>query len=154
MTAIPFALADLKPVRPIQGWEEFWRDGQGFLRTATTAHAGGRRVFTPAILYNIIAMAIEKFVMAALMRYGALPYNHTMKDLVEAMEETFPGAVGDIRERLIGLDRYQEICALDTFAIVAPAREEIPAMLDLGARMQELATERIRSCLANNEHAT
>ena len=144
-----FSLADLKPVRPIQGWEEFWRDGQDFLRTAAAAHAGGRRVFTPEILYNIIAMAIEKFVMAALMQHGTLPYNHTMKDLVEAMEETFPGAIGDIRERLIRLDSYQEICALDTFAIIAPVWEEIPAMLELGARMRELVWERLR-CSSGN----
>jgi hypothetical protein len=147
-----FALTDLKPIRPIQGWEEFWRDGQGFLRTATAAHRGRKSVFTPEILYNIIAMAIEKFVMAALMSYGALPYNHTMKDLVNAMEETFPGAVNDIRERLIELDHYQEICALDAFAVIAPAREEIPAMLELGSRMQELVMERIRSCSKKNEH--
>lgn len=32
------------------------------------------RAFTPEIICNLIAMAIEKFVMAVLMRHGALPY--------------------------------------------------------------------------------
>ena len=101
--------------RSIEGWEDFLHEGEAYLKTAGGAQAKGRQAFTPEILYNIIAMAIEKFVMAALMKYGALPYNHTMGDLVEAMEETFPGALGEIKDKLLALDRYQEICDVDAF---------------------------------------
>ena len=83
-------------------------------------------------------MAIEKFVMAALMRHGTLPYNHTMADLVESMEETFPGAIADIREGLLRLDSYQDICDPYEFTIVEIAMDEIPAMLDLAEKLQQL----------------
>ena len=75
-------------------------------------------------------MAIEKFVMAALMRHGTMPYNHTMIDLVEAMEQTFPGAIADIRQGLLRLDSYQDICDPYDFTITEPDRDEIAAMLD------------------------
>lgn len=87
-------LIPLAEIEPIRGWEEFLQDGKGFLSTALAGYQKRQQVFTAEILYNIIAMAVEKFVMAALMRHGALPYNHTMADLVEAMETTFPGKWG------------------------------------------------------------
>ena len=138
-----FTLSNLKPAQPISGWEDFLRDGSGYFNTAVGALTKHREVFTPPILYNLIAMSIEKFVMAALMRYGAMPYNHTMADLAEAMEETFPGSVADIRDELLRLDRYQEICDLEGFTISPPGMEKIPAMLDLAGRVKNLVTKRI-----------
>ena len=108
------------------------------MRTATSAYYNGNKTFTPDILYNLVAMAIEKFVMAALMRNGTMPYNHTMADLVEAIEETFPHAIDDIREGLLKLDSYQDICDPYDFTIVTPAMEEIPVMLGLAKRLQQL----------------
>lgn len=147
MEPIPnFTLANLKTVRPIDGWERFLSDGRAFLKTAAAAHGGRRKAFTPEILYNIIAMAIEKFVMAALMRQGTMPYNHTMADLVEAMEETFPGVMDEVRERLLHLGTYQDICDLDGFRITPPDMDEIPAMLALAHEMQALVNHGIISC--------
>jgi len=132
------ALKSLASIQPIQGWEDFLSDGRGYLRTATGAFYNDKRVFTPEILYNLVAMAIEKFVMAALMRHGTMPYNHTMADLVEAMEATFPHAIDEIRDGLLNLDTYQDICDPYDFRIVAPAVEEIPAMLGLAQKLRLL----------------
>ncbi len=138
-----FLLSDLKKSQPISGWEDFWGEGKAFLKTASAAYAQQKKAFTTVILYNIIAMAIEKFVMTALMCEGKLPYNHTMKDLVEAMDEAFPGAMPDIREGLLQLDQYQEICDLDTFNIAGPAMAEISLMLDLAGRLQDLVEQQL-----------
>ncbi|HEB49790.1 MAG TPA: hypothetical protein ENI89_04195 [Desulfobulbus sp.] len=129
---------DIRPMPEISGWEEFLEQGEGYLKTATRGYAGRRKIFTPEILYNLIAMAIEKFVMAALMRQGSLPCNHTMADLVEAMEALFPDLIAEFREDLLALDRYQEICALDTFHIRPPSMDEIPAMLDLARHLRNI----------------
>ncbi|OGQ98173.1 MAG: hypothetical protein A2505_11295 [Deltaproteobacteria bacterium RIFOXYD12_FULL_55_16] len=138
-----FLLSDLKKAQPISGWEDFWSDGTAFLKTASSAYAQRKNAFTTVILYNIIAMAMEKFVMTSLMCEGKLPYNHTMKDLVEAMDEAFPGAISDLREGLLNLDQYQEICDIDMFKISGPAMEEIPAMLDLASRLRELVEKQL-----------
>ncbi len=124
----------------IDGWEDYLKDGEGFLRTAVGAHEKQKKVFTSEILYNIIAMAIEKFVMAALMRHGALPYNHTMRDLVEAMDRTFPSAIDELREGLLKMDGYQEICDLDGFRISPPGMDKIPGMLNIAQKLQSLVT--------------
>jgi hypothetical protein len=132
--------ADIKAEpEAIQGWEEYLHDGDAFLRTGLSAYEKKKKAFTPEILYNIVAMAIEKLVMAALMQQGALPYNHTMRDLVEAMEEVFPKEIAEIKEGLLDLDKYQNICDVDTYTIIIPNEEEIPKMLALTVKMQKLA---------------
>jgi hypothetical protein len=78
-----------------------------------------------------------------LMCQGKMPNNHTMKDLVEAMDEAFPGAMSGIREGLLNLDQYQEICDVDTFNITGPAMEEIPVMLDLASRLRDLVEQQL-----------
>ena len=134
---------DIKAVEPIEGWKSFFDEGSAFLKTGIGAYQKNKKAFTPEILYNIVAMAIGKFVMAALMKHGALPYNHTITDLVESLDEVFPGMINEIREQLLDLDRYQEICDIDAFSISPPESDEIPGMLDLGMRMQQLARIRI-----------
>lgn len=130
-------------ITPIQGWEKFLEHGNGYLRAATGAYCNGNTRFTAGILYNIIAMAIEKFVMAALMRHGTMPYNHTMIDLVGAMEQTFPGAIADIRQGMLQLDTYQDICDPYDFTITEPGRDEIPAMLNLAGKLQQLVRDNL-----------
>ncbi|RWX49475.1 hypothetical protein VT98_10451 [Candidatus Electrothrix communis] len=88
-------------------------------------------------------MAVEKFIMAALMRHGALPYNHTMADLVEAMETTFPGKMTAIGAGLLEMDKYQEICDLDGFKISPPGMEKISGMLGLADKIQTLVIEEL-----------
>ncbi len=133
----------LQSLQPVSGWKEFFRHGEGYLNTALAAHRKGVRAFTPEVLYNLAAMAIEKFVMAALMRHGELPYNHTMADLVEAMERVFPGKIADIGERLLKMDEYQDICDLDGFKIVPPKMEEIPAMLEIAKKLRGLVKKQL-----------
>lgn len=123
-------------IRPVRGWEDFLGDGQKYLQTARAAYAGRKSAFTPPILYNIIAMAVEKFAMAALMRRGTMPYHHAMAGLVAAMEEHFGEAIGDIREDLLSLDRYQEICDPDEWTVSPPDMTDIPGMLALAGRLR------------------
>ncbi|HHB76334.1 MAG TPA: hypothetical protein ENK84_07300 [Desulfobulbus sp.] len=134
---------DLQPMQEIAGWEEFFQDGEAYLKTAAGAHKRRKEIFTAEILYNLVAMAIEKFVMAALMRHGAMPYNHTMVDLVEAMEQNFPDAMKELREPLLELDKYQEICDLDTYTIKPPTMGEIPSMLGLAEQLKSLVVREL-----------
>jgi len=143
MESVNSQLVDLPAIQAIDGWQEFMEDGDGFLKTAVMAQKKKKKTFTPEIMYNLIAMGIEKFVMAALMRHGAMPYNHTMRDLVEAIDQTFPGDLDEIRDGLLSFDQYQDICDLNGFRITPPESEEIPAMLTLGSKMQEFARDKL-----------
>lgn len=125
--------------KSIEGWEDFLRDGTGFLGTAQGAYGKSVKAFTTEILYNVIAMAIEKFVMAALMYRGAMPYNHTMGDLVEAMEGVFCAEIVELKGGLLKMDTFQEICDVDHYKIIPPERGDITWMLVLAEKMKDLA---------------
>lgn len=120
----------------IKGWEEYLKEGKQFLKAASNGFDTRKEVFTAEILYNMIAMSIEKFIMGALMASGNLPYNHTMYDLVEAMESHLPGALEGIKAKLLALDAFQDICDLENYKIAPPMMEEIPAILDLAHELQ------------------
>lgn len=121
----------------IDDWQQYDLHGRQFLDLAERAHHRDNSLFTAEILYNLIAMAIEKLVMARLMAIGRLPYNHTMHDLVAALEEWLPETVRGIGEALRNLDSYQEICDPYGSTCRAPSREEIGAMLTLARRLEE-----------------
>ena len=142
-SGITTSFTPLSSIVPIQGWRDFLEDGRAYLKTADAAYAGRREIFSASILYNIIAMAIEKFVMAVLMRHGTMPCNHTMTDLAHAVEEVFPGALGEMRENLPRLDAYQEICDPYDINVADPDMLEIPGMLELAARVRQLVDDMV-----------
>ncbi len=88
-------LADIRP-RAIDDWPRYREEGEQLLQLAERAHGRHMKAFTTTILYNLVAMATEKLVMAALMRCGQLPDNHT---LPSAGRTERPADPGKIRQR-------------------------------------------------------
>ena len=121
----------------IDNWQEYRRDGEQFLNTATRAFQQGNSRFTPEILFNLVAMAIEKLVMAFLMRRGDLAENHTMGDLFHALERHV-GQHPELAEKFAYLDSFQEICDLDTYRRQAPTQEETAVIVAIGEDVRRL----------------
>jgi len=119
----------------ITDWREYLKDGKLYLQTALGAAERRSDVFTPEILYNIVAMSIEKLIMGFLMSRGDLAENHTMGDLLRALEKH--AEVPAILSRdLLYLDSFQEICDLDTYNRRPPTQEETIRILAIGREME------------------
>lgn len=121
----------MQPLVQIDDWRRYLRDGEQFMHTAEEAARKRPEVFSPEILYNLVAMAIEKYLMAYLMYHGDLAENHTMADLLRAIER-HAGLQPELGERLLRLDRYQEICDMDSYQRRSPSTEEVPDILATG----------------------
>jgi hypothetical protein len=115
----------------IDNWRDYRRDGEQFLHTATEAHNKKRKAFSTDTLYNVTCMAIEKLIMAFLMKNGDLAENHTMADLLRALQLHL-GDIPDLAEKLMYLDTFQEICSLDEYIIHIPTEEDVVKMLAIG----------------------
>lgn len=135
MHPVLVGFADIRP-QAIEDWGQYRLEGEQFLDLAEGAFTKKKEAFTTEILYNLIAMGIEKLVMGALMAIGRLPYNHTMHDLVAALEEWLPETIRGMEDAVRLLDSYQEICDPYTVTIKIPTREEIETMLDLARRLE------------------
>ena len=116
-------------------WQEFMTEGDAYLKTAT---GGAKRpgIFTPEILYNLLAMAIEKHFMAALVFKGTLADNHTFTDLINSAKDICPLSEA-VAEELLALEVYQNICPVfdgynrDPFPV-----EKVAGMIDVANLVQ------------------
>ena len=68
-----------KPVEPETNWSIWLREAHQYLK----AGKNEKKRFDNSILYNLLAMSLEKFVMAILGYNLMLPVNHKFTDLVE-----------------------------------------------------------------------
>ena len=121
----------------IDNWRDYRRDGEQFLKTAIEAHNKRKKAFSTDTLYNVTCMAIEKLIMAFLMKNGDLAENHTMADLLRALQLHL-GDIPDLAEKLMYLDTFQEICSLDNFIINIPSEEDVVKMLAIGEDVQTI----------------
>ena len=134
----------LPRLTPTESWREFMAQGRQFHKAAL----GGMKrteVFTPEILYNMLAMAMEKYIMGLLMYRKNLPDNHTFRDLVDGLrrmeaqsaDSSGPRLTDELAGELLALDAFQEICSVDGYARQPPSDEEILRMSRTCARLQE-----------------
>jgi hypothetical protein len=115
----------------ISDWHIFLRDGEQFLKTARAAYIKNKRTFSPEVIYNLVCMGIEKLIMAFLMQRGDLAENHTIGDLVRALEKHL-GSNHDLDEKLGFLDSFQEICDPDTYLTKKPTAEDLNKIVASG----------------------
>jgi len=113
----------------------FMNEGNQYLRTAI----GGQKrpaVFSAEILYNLIGLAIEKHIMAALMAKGKLADNHTFTDLIDATNQV-GGIDAAIADSLRKFEGYQNICPVFAgYHRAEPPAEAIPEMIATAEAVQ------------------
>ncbi len=123
-------------------WKEFFAEGDQYLRVAERSAVTRTEVFTPEILYNIIGMAIEKYLMAFLMHNGQMADNHTMLDLLHSVER-ITGPLPELKEKLAFIDSFQEICDMDNFNRRSPSEEEVPTLLATANFARQFVAQRV-----------
>ena len=131
--------ADIR-TQAIEDWQQYRIEGQQYLNLAERAYRKKNQNFTTEILYNLIAMGIEKLVMSSLMAIGRLPYNHTMHDLVAALEEWLPETIRGLEDPIRNLDSYQDICDPYIVSVKIPSMTEIETMLTLARQLEQRLT--------------
>ncbi len=119
----------------IDNWRDYRRDGEQFLKTAQGAYEKKKKAFSAETLYNLTCMAIEKLIMAFLMKNGDLAENHTMADLLRALQLHL-GEIPEIAEKLLYLDEFQEICDLEQFNIRTPTETDVIRFLSIGEELR------------------
>ena len=124
----------------ITDWHKYLGEGEKYLDLAQGAAARRREVFTPNIIYNVTAMAIEKYLMGLLMYHGTLAENHTMRDLLDAVERV-AGPQPQFAEDFRYLDSFQDICSLENYRCSEPTWEDIPRILACGERVSDFVSQ-------------
>lgn len=114
----------IAPAKPPESWEEFWSEGIKYARLCDVKV----KHFTNEIRYNIAGMAVEKLVMGFLMHRHLMPDGHTLRDLMDALENELPSP-GDLYPRIRQMDDFQQICAFDTYTRTVPNDREMTGIV-------------------------
>lgn len=91
--------------------------------------------FLPGIQYNLLGLAFESYTMGILDSIGLLPDNHTLTDLIEALDRYVkidPELVSTIKK----YDEIQSICQISTYSRRDP---DVSELKELGAAVMTIA---------------
>ncbi len=103
-------------------WKEWLPKGDQYLKAGTPK--SGKSKFDTDILYNVLSMALESYIMAILDFKQNLPDNHTYTDLVYGLERVMP-IDPKLKEKILKYESIQSICSIDKFSIQKPTEEQI-----------------------------
>ena len=115
-------------------WPEWIESGDKYLGASGTREKSCR--FAGSLRYNIIALAFESYAMAMLDYKSYLPENHTISDLVDALEH-YLGLEKVFAGRLVSYEHFQRICSFIDYERVEPGPADLDgfceAVRELGA---------------------
>jgi hypothetical protein len=124
-------------------WCIFYDEGCCFHKTVNGA-VKRPEVFTPEIIQNIAAMAIEKYFMAIFIKRSFLPLNHTLSDLLDTAASLSLPIESDLLETLNYMDQLQQICSFDNFKITPPTQSDVPRFLKAVADVAAIASKELQ----------
>jgi len=114
----------------------YLKDGAAYHRTAIGAKKRPE-VFIPEIVYNLLAMAIEKYFMAFFEEHKTMPENHTFTDLINAANKIKP-LDSELESELKALEFIQDICPIfEGYQRHKPDKEQLEKMYRVTNRVAE-----------------
>lgn len=119
---------------PEAAWSIWLREGKQYLK----AGSGKNNKFNNEILYNLLAMSLEKLVMAILGFKMSLPFNHTFTDLMEALEKIVP-IEKEFKDTILSLEKKQELCSFDEYIRTDISNEDIVSLRAAVIKIMEMA---------------
>lgn len=117
-------------------WNMWLREGRQYLK----AGGGEKGKFNNSILYNLLAMSLEKFVMAILGFNMAMPVNHTFTDLLYSLEKLY-NIDKNLKDTILKLESVQEICSFEDYVRNDVSNENIKIMRDSVKKIESMANE-------------
>ena len=103
-------------------WQTWLKNGDQYLSAATPKSKKHR--FGTDIVYNLLSMSLEGYIMAILDYHHNLPHNHTYIDLIAALE-TVMSIDTTLKSRILQYENIQSICSIDKYHRSNPTEEEL-----------------------------
>jgi hypothetical protein len=123
-------------------WQKHMDAGQRYLKTAMNG-CGRKSVFNNALIYQLIAMAIEHLLVSVYRYHQQMAADHTLDGLVEGLM-----AMGlmeaDLAARIKGLGQFDDMCPLVPVNPRVPDDAELKDMLATGRQVVGFAQYQAR----------
>ncbi len=110
---------------------EFLDEAQKYHKTAVNGFRNRPEIFNDEIIYNLLALAIEKYFMAFLIKNESMADNHTFTDLINSYERIKPFPQ-ELSYRLVELEKLQNLCpVVQAFSVEKLSTEQINEMIEV-----------------------
>jgi hypothetical protein len=126
----------ISPKSDTMCWQVWLKEGDQYLNAATPK--GPESKFGKDVLYNLLAMAFEKYAMAIADYFDVLPYNHTFTDLINTIDPLVK-LPPELKSRILSYEDIQSICAIDDYQRNIPARAELADFRQNLVMIQDIA---------------
>ncbi len=90
---------------------EFVSEGCQYLKTARNG-SKRKRIFNNELIFNLIGLSVEKFLVGLCMHRGHMPMDHTLAGIVSETNQICP-MEDSLVEAIRMMDRVQDLCSLD-----------------------------------------
>ena len=111
-----------------------YADAGGYYRRALQFQANGQR---PSLVFNIAAVALERYLVALCDLYGEDPRNHNYITLMRTVE-TLVEVPKDLNKRIKAMDWIFGICSIDEYRHPNPDEKDMENALLLCVEVQKL----------------
>ena len=125
----------------ILDWRDHLEDGRQYLKTACNGRARPT-VFTPELIYNLTAMAIEQLLVGLWQYHHQMPGDHTLEGLVDGLDSICP-LEKELAEGVKALGRFDDMCPLVPVNRHLPTDLEIQGMLALARQVAAFAGQQV-----------
>lgn len=118
-------------------WEEHISAGWKYLRTAGNGLARPS-VFNNELVYQLIALAVEKLLVGIFQYHQKMPADHTLNGLVDELAQFCP-LEAQLADGIKKMGRFDDMCPLIPVNKIIPDDEDIRTMLDVGRQVAAFA---------------
>lgn len=96
----------------MNNWQEMINEGRKYISIVSKSVSSKR--FSSSLLYNLSAIALEKYVIGVCMLHNQLPENHTLTDLITAVTQLVP-IDKVLQTNILQFEDVQMLCSIDDY---------------------------------------
>ncbi len=119
--------------------KESFEFGDSYLKTITKIFRSDERRFDNDLLYNMIAISFEKFMIGWLATHEVIATSHLPLMLYRELKPYEPDLSDNIKKTAILIGSFEGICSIDDFGYKTPDNIQTEKMIEGLNEVRELA---------------
>lgn len=128
-------------IQSIPGWRDHTIAGRQYLSTACNGLLR-REVFNNELIFQLSAMAIEKFIVGLIQYHHQMPVDHTISGLVAELTSVCP-LEKSLADRIRQVEAMDDMCALTVDHQRPPDDDAIDEILAVGRAVAEFVDRHV-----------
>ena len=125
----------------LEGYDTMIKGADSYYGSAKRSFEKGTK-FSEELVFNILTMAVEKYLVGLMMSVGEMPANHVIKHLLVEADGHFK-IDESIIESLSKVDDYLYICSMDDFTNRVPDKKELAIILEAVEKLKTFVHENV-----------